>query len=208
MLNRGIPIEQQKEWLAAGWEHINNWDAFGGTWMTRAVEKIQTTIENQADVLVVVDSDLDGYTSASILMNYLYAIEPEWSKRHLSYLHHCGKEHGLSDVFDKILDRWPKTVTVPDGGTNDVKYMKALNDVDINVLVLDHHLANEKPLDNGCSVVVNVQTTDYPNKSLTGAGVAWQFCRAMDELFPRAIGPQALPGLDPLHGPGPTGRQL
>lgn len=196
MLNRGIPIGQQKEWLAAGWEHINSWDAFGGTWMTRAVEKIQTTIENQADVLVVVDSDLDGYTSASILMNYLYAIEPEWSKRHLSYLHHCGKEHGLSDVFDKILDRWPKTVTVPDGGTNDVKYMKALNDADINVLVLDHHLANEKPLDNGCSVVVNVQTTDYPNKSLTGAGVAWQFCRAMDELFPRTIGPQANQFLD------------
>ena len=196
MLNRDIPIEQQKEWLAAGWEHINNWDAFGDTWMVRAVEKIQIVIDNQADALIVVDSDLDGYTSASILMNYLYAIEPEWSEKHLSYLHHCGKEHGLSDVFDKILDKWPEIVIVPDGGTNDVKYMKALNDVDINVLVLDHHLAETEPLDNGCSLVVNVQTTDYPNKSLTGAGVVWQFCRAMDELFPHEVGPQANQFLD------------
>lgn len=196
MLNRGIPIEQQEEWLTSGWEYINHWNAFGGTWMTRAAEKIQTAIENQMDVLVIIDSDLDGYTSASILMNYLYAIEPEWSEKHLSYLHHCGKEHGLSDVFDEIMDRWPRIVIVPDGGTNDVKYMKALNDIDINVLVLDHHLASEEPLDNGCSLVVNVQTTNYPNKSLTGAGVAWQFCRAMDELFPREIGPQANQFLD------------
>lgn len=196
MLNRGIPIEQQEEWLTSGWEYINHWNAFGGTWMTRAAEKIQTAIENQMDVLVIIDSDLDGYTSASILMNYLYAIEPEWSEKHLSYLHHCGKEHGLSDVLDEIMDRRPRIVIVPDGGTNDVKYMKALNDVDINVLVLDHHLASEEPLDNGCSLVVNVQTTNYPNKSLTGAGVAWQFCRAMDELFPREIGPQANQFLD------------
>lgn len=133
----------------------------------------------------------DGYTSSAILMNYLYAIEPEWTKEHVSYLHHFSKEHGLNDMLDYIMDERPDLVIVPDGGTNDIKAIKALNDVDIDVLVLDHHLAESEPLDNGCSLVVNVQTSDYPDKSLTGAGVAWQFCRAMDELFPRYVGPQA-----------------
>lgn len=191
MYNRGIPIGQQKRWLVAGWDNINDWNAFGGTWMPRAVNMVQGTIEQNKDILFIADSDTDGYTSSAILMNYLYAIEPEWAKEHVSYLHHFGKEHGLNDMLDYIMDRWPSLVIVPDGGTNDIKAMKALNDADINVLILDHHLAEIEPLDNGCSLVVNVQTSDYPNKSLTGAGVAWQFCRAMDELYPRDIGPQA-----------------
>lgn len=196
MYNRGIPIDQQKRWLVAGWDNINDWNAFGGTWMPRAVNMVQGTIEQNEDILFIIDCDCDGYTSASILMNYLYAIEPEWAKEHVSYLHHFGKEHGLNDMLDYIMDRWPSLVIVPDGGTNDIKAMKALNDADINVLILDHHLAEIEPLDNGCSLVVNVQTSDYPNKSLTGAGVAWQFCRAMDELYPRDIGPQANNFLD------------
>lgn len=191
MYNRGIPIDQQKRWLVAGWDNINDWNAFGGTWMPRAVNMVQGTIEQNKDILFIADSDTDGYTSSAILMNYLYAIEPEWAKEHVSYLHHFGKEHGLNDMLDYIMDRWPSLVIVPDGGTNDIKAMKALNDAYINVLILDHHLAEIEPLDNGCSLVVNVQTSDYPNKSLTGAGVAWQFCRAMDELYPRDIGPQA-----------------
>lgn len=196
MYNRGIPIGQQKEWLAAGWDNINNWDAFGSSWMVKAVNMVQSFIKQDKDILLCADTDVDGYTSSAILMNYLYTIESEWAKKHISYIHHCGKEHGLNDLLDRIMDKWPDLVIVPDGGTNDIKAMKALNDVDIDVLILDHHLAETEPLDNGKSLVVNVQTTDYPNKSLTGAGVAWQFCRAMDELFPREVGPQANNFLD------------
>ena len=191
MYNRGIPIGQQKKWLKAGWEEINDWNAFDGTLMPRAVNMVQGAIDCNKDVLFIVDADTDGYTSSAVLMNYLYAIEPEWAEGHVSYLHHSGKEHGLNDMLDDIMDRRPSLVIVPDGGTNDIKAMKALNDVNINVLSLDHHLAETEPLDNGCSLVVNVQTSEYPNKSLTGAGVAWQFCRAMDEIYPRDIGPQA-----------------
>ena len=196
MYNRGIPIGQQKEWLAAGWDDINDWNAFGGSWMTQAVNTVQEIIEQDKDVLFIIDCDLDGYASSVILMNYLYAIEPEWAKKHTSYIHHFGKEHGLNDLLERIMDKWPDLVISADGGTNDIKAMKALNDVDIDVLVLDHHLAETEPLDNGKTLVVNVQTTGYPNKSLTGAGVAWQFCRAMDELFPRELGPQANNFLD------------
>lgn len=191
MYNRGIPIGEHKKWLAAGWEHINDWNDFGGTLMPRAVNMVQDAIDYDKDVLLIIDCDTDGYTSSIILMNYLCAIEPGWAKKHVSYLHHSGKEHGLNDVLNDINDKRPDLVIVPDGGTNDIKAMEALNDVDINVLILDHHLAESKPLDNGCSLVVNVQTSDYPDKSLTGAGVAWQFCRAMDNLFPRDVGPQA-----------------
>ena len=191
MYNRGIPIGEHKKWLAAGWEHINDWNDFGGTLMPRAVNMVQDAIDYDKDVLLIIDCDTDGYTSASILMNYLYVIEPKWTKKHVSYLHHFGKEHGLNDMLGYIMDESPDLVIVPDGGTNDIKAMKALNDVDIKVLILDHHLAESESLDNGCSLVVNVQTSDYPDKSLTGAGVAWQFCRAMDNLFPRDVGPQA-----------------
>lgn len=197
MYHRGISMpEKQKEWLKADWDNINDWNAFGKESMFHAVNMVQDVIKQNKDILFVIDSDVDGYTSSSILMNYLYTIEPEWAKSHMSYLHHFGKEHGLNDILDRIMDCFPDFVVVPDGGTNDIKAMKALNDVDIDVLVLDHHPIEKNVLDNGCSFVLNVQASNYPNKHLTGAGVAWQFCRAMDELFPREIGPQANNFLD------------
>lgn len=133
----------------------------------------------------------DGYTSSSILINYLYEIEPEYTTSHVHFIHHAGKQHGLADVYDSILSMQPDLVVVPDGGSNDVEQMQGLAAQGIRTLILDHHPISVDPLDDSFSLVLNVQASDYPNKSLTGAGVVWQFCRAMDELYPRECGPRA-----------------
>lgn len=98
---------------------------------------------------------------------------------HISWILHEGKEHGLNDILDSLLEASPTLVVSPDGGTNDKEAQVELNTQGIKVLVADHHLANGD-YSNDLTDIVNVQLTDYPNKALTGAGVVWQFCRWYD----------------------------
>lgn len=60
-------------------------------------------------------SDCDGFTSAAIISNYLYTLYPDWTHEHLKHILHGGKEHGLSDVMDKIPND-TNLVIVPDAG--------------------------------------------------------------------------------------------
>ena len=64
--------------------------------------------------MVVVDCDCDGFTSAAILMNYLYKIFPSWVENNLYYYLHENKAHGLEDCIDWITERNFPLVIVPD----------------------------------------------------------------------------------------------
>ena len=70
---------------------------------------------------------------------------------------------------------------MPDASSNDYNEHKWLADRGIDVLVLDHHMADyESPY----AIVVNNQVCDYPTKSLSGVGVVYKFCQYLDqELF-------------------------
>lgn len=176
--NRGIPLEQQEEWLNAGWDEINDWRLFD--LMESAVNRVHKAVKNNEKVQIVVDPDVDGFSSSAILTNYLFTLYPDWTHFHLTHTLHKGKEHGLSDVLDEILSD-TKLVICPDAASNDVEIHKQLKEKGIDVICLDHHEASEHS--NDYAITVNPQICDYPNKSLTGAGVTWQFCRAFDDLY-------------------------
>lgn len=178
LYNRNIPIEKQKEWLNAGWDEINDWRLFD--LMESAVNRVYEAVKNDEKVQVVVDPDVDGLSSAAILTNYLFILYPDWTHFNLSHTLHKGKEHGLSDVVDEILSD-TKLVIAPDAASNDIEIHKQLKEKGIDVICLDHHEASEHS--NDYAITVNPQICDYPNKSLTGAGVTWQFCRAFDDLY-------------------------
>lgn len=66
--------------------------------------------------------------------------------------------------------------------TNDIEQLQQLEKDGKQVIILDHHEAEEwVQTDN--VVTINNQICDYPNKDLAGAGVTWQFCRFVDGLY-------------------------
>ena len=132
------------------------------------------------DTLIIVDCDCDGYTSAALLINYLYKIFPAWVINHVTWYMHDSKQHGLSDCIDFVLDKNPALVICPDSSSNDYEYHKILKDKNIDVLVLDHHLADKISED---AIIINNQLSNYPNKELSGVGVCWQFCRYIDSIL-------------------------
>ena len=125
---------------------------------------------------LIVDSDCDGFTSAAIVYQYLHDVKPDIDIT--CYLHE-GKGHGLEDIKDK-LDEEIELLIIPDASSNDYEYHRELADRGISIVILDHHEAETLSED---ALVVNNQLCDYPNKELTGAGVAYKFCEAYDLAF-------------------------
>ena len=133
-------------------------------------------------ILIVVDSDVDGFTSAAMMYKYIDHRNPNIK---VDYLLHKGKGHGLADTIQDILssDTHYDLVILPDSSSNDYEYHLMLKNYGAECLILDHHLVepDTKFADN--AVIINNQLSDgYTNKNLCGAGVVWQFIRYMDSF--------------------------
>ena len=141
------------------------------------VKMLISHISQGDKVLIQVDSDCDGYTSAATLINYLNCLFPGFVQNNISYRIHTGKEHGI--LPDTIPDG-VKLVIAPDSSSNDYQQHKILNETGIDVLVIDHHEA-EKISNYAC--IINNQLCDYPTKSLSGVGMVYKFCQRIDYLM-------------------------
>ena len=147
----------------------------GAKWLEETLNK-----EN-SKILIVVDCDVDGFTSGAIVWNYIHAIAP---MQELSFILHEHKQHGLEDCCQKILDDNIDydLIILPDSSSNDFKYHELLGERGIRCLVLDHHEVDEKIFSDHACIINNQLSERYTNKDLTGAGVAWQFCRCHESL--------------------------
>ena len=153
-----------------------------------AAERLLYHLRKNSKILFIVDCDADGYTSSSILWLYIKHIFPE---AQLEFTVHDHKQHGLDDKITWICDeaKWD-LVICPDAGSYDVEEHRALGELGMDVICLDHHeqLYDDKgnPVISNLpsAIIVNNQLSpEYPNKSLCGAGVVYKFCEVLDELL-------------------------
>ena len=144
--------------------------------INKAVEAAHTKLSGGAKAFVVVDSDTDGYTSASILINYLKRRFPNID---IQWALHPGKEHGIV-LKDIPEDR--EIIFVPDAGSNNIEEQKALVDQGKTVIILDHHDV-EVEGDSGAIIVNNQFSPAFENKFMSGAGVVYMFITLMDDLY-------------------------
>ena len=177
LYNRGIAEDEILHYVNLSDQDINSPLSLGENNLKNGLMAIINTVKENANALVIVDCDCDGYTSAALLINYLYKLFPSWVINHLDWYMHDSKQHGLSDCIDFILARDPMLVICPDSSSNNYSHHKTLADKNIQVLVLDHHLADHISEN---AIIINNQLSDYPNKELSGVGVVWQFCRYVD----------------------------
>ena len=137
-------------------------------------------------IVVVVDSDCDGFASAAIFIQYLRKFNKNVQ---IEYVLHEGKGHGLSDTIDVILEKQAqnpniKWVVLPDSSSNDYEFHEELGAEGIRCLILDHHIVEPDTKFSSYAIIINNQLSpDYINKDLCGAGVVWQFCRWCDRMF-------------------------
>jgi single-stranded-DNA-specific exonuclease len=131
-------------------------------------------------IAILVDNDVDGICSSTLMYKFIKAIDPDYDVR--MYVHQKNKSHGLDGDFD--IDSDIKLLIVPDAGSNDVEEHKRLYyELGIDCLCLDHHQVTVDT-SNSPAIIVNNQTSSrYANKGCCGASVTLEFCRALEDHF-------------------------
>ena len=81
-----------------------------------ALFKVMMCASKDETITVVVDSDVDGFTSAAIFIQYLRKFNKEVK---IVPILHQGKGHGLSDTYEDVFNTYPSYVVLPDAGSND-----------------------------------------------------------------------------------------
>lgn len=175
LVNRGIPYDQINHYLNTTDDDIL--DPRLIPHLDEGAKMLIKHISQNDKVLIQVDSDCDGYTSAALLMNYLYCLFPSFVNNNISYRVHMGKQHGI--IPDTIPED-VKLVIAPDSSSNDYEAHEYLNLSGVDVLVIDHHEADHI---SEYACIINNQLCDYPTKSLSGVAMVWKFCCYIDMLL-------------------------
>lgn len=175
LVNRGIPYDQINHYLNTTDNDIL--DPRLIPHLDEGAKMLIKHISQNDKVLIQVDSDCDGYTSAALLMNYLYCLFPSFVNNNISYRVHMGKQHGI--IPDTIPED-VKLVIAPDSSSNDYEAHEYLNLSGVDVLVIDHHEADHV---SEYACIINNQLCDYPTKSLSGVAMVWKFCCYIDMLL-------------------------
>jgi single-stranded-DNA-specific exonuclease len=139
-----------------------------------AIDCLIKHIERDSNILIVVDPDVDGFSSATIIYEYIRLLN---EKSNIKWILHDDKSHGI----DKIdIPEWTNLLILPDSGSEDFDRHKELNEKGIDIIVLDHH---EVERESEHAIIVNPQLGGYPNLNLSGAGIVLKFCEALDDKY-------------------------
>lgn len=147
--------------------------------MYKAVKMLNYIFTNNKKILLIVDCDVDGFTSSAIFYRFFKLRYPNSD---IKWILHEQKEHGIE------LNKIPNdidVVVVPDAGSMQKEEQQTLLNSGKIVIILDHHEVTGDIIDNENLVLVNNQCSPlFTNKFLSGAGVTFKCIQAYEETFP------------------------
>jgi single-stranded-DNA-specific exonuclease len=178
LYSRGIESGEEAEtYLNPSYdEHLN--DPFLMHDMEKAVARILRAIANNEKIIIYSDYDCDGIPGAVVLHDFFSAIGFENFYNHIPHRHYDG--FGLSEkALLKLKEEHdPALIITIDCGTTDIEAVAVANNLDIDVIITDHH----EPKDTlpEAIAVVNPKLGDaYPFDGLCGAGVVYKLVQAL-----------------------------
>jgi single-stranded-DNA-specific exonuclease len=145
--------------------------------MDVAVKRIVTAVEKGERVLIYGDYDVDGLTSAALLVRVLGYLG-------LPVHHHIPNRlsdgYGVSSAgINHAKELGATLVITVDCGIAAHEEIRLANSFGLDVIVTDHHEPGQKRPD--AVAVLNPKQTDcpYPDNELAGIGVAFKFCQGV-----------------------------
>ena len=159
-----------------------------------AASTILQCVENRKLIGILIDCDADGYTSASVIYDYIVRISN--NKLIPEVFIHNGKQHGLSDeeIFKEIKNAKLDLLIIPDAGTGNVFECNELIELGTSIVILDHHLISPRKLQaidveiwayvyNNSIIVNNQLSQNATDKAMTGVGIVYKCIKYIDKLL-------------------------
>ena len=142
----------------------------------KTVKIIFDAIEKKERIMIFGDYDLDGMSGSAILFLGLKTLGAQVSYR----LPSRADGYGLSEKF--IQDAHSHDVKVfitTDCGISNFKEVENAKKLGMKFIITDHHSIPDQIPNYDAAWHPLLPTENFPDKDLTGAGVAWYFCAAL-----------------------------
>ena len=141
--------------------------------MEKGVNVLLDHIARNSIIFLVVDGDMDGFSSTSILLSYLRKA----FNRDFNYGLHVNKKHGIE--ID-LIPEGTSLIIAPDSLSNETEIYEELAKKGIEIILLDHHEADD---DSENAVIINpkLPNSTYPNTEISGAGMVYKFIQELDK---------------------------
>lgn len=145
----------------------------------KAVDRILKAIAAQEPILIFGDYDVDGITSASLMM---ISLMPLGAKVNFYLPHRVKDGYGIST---KIVERAARNgykliITVDNGITAFEPALKA-KELGVDLIITDHHRQHDELPDAFAVVNPNQFDCQYPFKKLAGVGVSFKLLSLLYE---------------------------
>jgi single-stranded-DNA-specific exonuclease len=149
--------------------------------MEDAVERILAARDEGEKVLVFGDRDADGVTSIAIIMELLWSLGMDVSWK----LPQGDEPYGLTiEAVEEFAAQYGTLIVTLDCGISNVKEIERANELNIDVIVTDHHRPQEVLPAAYTIVDPKIKNEDgetyiYPFPDLAGCGVAYKLANAI-----------------------------
>lgn len=177
LAQRGLETPQQVEaFLDPKLEHML--DPFLMKGMAAAVERIRQAVDRKEKILIYGDYDVDG-TTATVLLRAAISIAGGSADFHTP--HRVKEGYGMrAEVVEQAAADDVKLLISVDTGIREAEVVQGARKLGIDVIITDHHLPDEGALPD-CTAVLNPNQPgcEYPEKNLSGVGVAFKLADAL-----------------------------
>ena len=145
--------------------------------MKRAVERLLRAIHQQERILIYGDYDVDGTTGVVVLRK---AIELAGGSADFHVPHRVKDGYGMRrDVIERAAHDEVRLIVTVDTGIRERAVVQRANELGIDCIITDHHLPEEAVPPALAVLNPNQSGCGYPDKNLSGAGVAFKLSQAL-----------------------------
>lgn len=177
LLNRGLEeLVSQEAFLEKNFDNFHDPYLLGD--MHLAVERIDQALNQQEKIVIFGDYDVDGITSTAILYLLLKELGGVVSYR---LPHRMEDGYGLNEKFiNELVDLGVDLIITVDCGISCAKEIDLATSNNVDVIVTDHHQIPETPPNSATAILhPKLSNCAYPERELTGAGVAFKLASAL-----------------------------
>lgn len=143
--------------------------------MTAVRDRIRSAIASGEKICIHGDYDVDGITSAALLMNILTHLGAEVSC-HLP--NRFSEGYGIArETIERIAARGTRLIIAVDCGIGAREQLERARELGVDAIVIDHHRPIAENLPQ--ALIISPLLCDYPFKDLAGVGLAFKVAQAL-----------------------------
>lgn len=146
--------------------------------LTKALDRLETALDQQQKILIVGDFDADGATSTALMM---LALRDMGAQVDFLVPDRFKYGYGLTPEIVElaIANGQPDLIVTVDNGISSHAGVERAHLAGVEVIITDHHLTSKQP-PNACAVVnPNQPNCPFASKALAGVGVAFYLLAAL-----------------------------